>query len=337
MKGHWTPDENQKKAKDYDKLENLSTSNTYIRTSIEYVQNVLFNYVNNNHFQIENAENPWKQFFEKSFLNDYNCRELYSPYYDLVGFLRAVFYSTIVYGKAFYAVDYADNNGCWLVKSIHWLPVETMTPNYDQKGVIKGFTQKYSSKGNDEIKNYRMEFLPEEIFFVEWNFDGDKKGVSPLLRLYSNANREKELWDFMQRKFYAQTHQDDHSLSVEQARYAPFEEAKKQADDAKIKNISKIGGLLDVPMTEYYYAYYFAKNRKRIAMIREYLVNDFNTQIVATLSRKNGLTEIPKIAITNYLTSEQIESHINDFKKAKITSDQLIKLLLEDKTQNSDS
>ena len=111
----------------------------------------------------------------------------------------------MVFGKAFYAIDYENEHDQWLIKRIRWLPVETMTPKYDRKGVIEGFTQKYSSNCGEGIKNSKANFLPEEVYFAEWVFDDVKKGVSPLMTLRLNAESENKFMALMQKQSYALT------------------------------------------------------------------------------------------------------------------------------------
>ena len=334
MKGYCIPDEALKKAKGYDKLENLSSYDLTINSSIDSLVLTLFDF-RKSHFIIENAvDGDWSKFFTEMFIDDNYTREIYGQYsYDLEGFLRGVLHSIIVFGKSFCAVDYLNDGatGRWIVERIRWLPVETVSPVYEKEGAIKGFTQQYSAKCSYETaQNYEAEFLPDEVFFVEWVFDEDKKGVSPLLALLGNSQTENKLFDLIQKQSYAFTHPDDHSRNAERARYSSFQEAKKRSDIAKIKSIAKIGGIIQQPMTDYYYAYYFAKNRKKVAAIREYLVDQFNAQVLTVISRKNNLPQPARIKIVGYLSAQEIAKLIDDLKSLKISSKELVDVLAKD-------
>lgn len=334
MKGYCIPDEALRKAKGYDELENLSSYDLTIHSSIDSLVLTLFDF-RNKHFVIENAvDEDWNQFFTEMFIDHNYTREIYGQFsYDLEGFLRGALHSIIVFGKSFYAVDYSNESstGRWIVERIRWLPVETVSPIYGKKGAIKGFTQQYSANCSYEMaRNYKAGFLPDELFFIEWAFDGDKKGVSPLLSLRSNSQTENKLIDLALKQSHAFAHPDDQSRSAERARYSSFQKAKKRSDVAKIKIIAKIGGIIRQPMTDYYDAYYFAKNRKRVAIIREYLVDQFNSQILASISNKNGLPQPARLKIVGYLTSKEIDKLIGDLKNLKISSKELVDILAKD-------
>jgi len=91
-----------------------------------------------------------------------------------------------------------------------------------------------------------------------------------------------------------------------------------------------LGTMLQAPMTEYYEAYYFGKIRKRIALIREYLVDQFNAQVVEPLCRKNDLTEQARINLVGYLSSTDIENLIRKFQQGQVSENEVISTLQND-------
>jgi hypothetical protein len=330
MKGYCVPDEILSKAKGYDELENLSSYDLTIHSSIDSIFLTLFDF-NKDHLVIESPDKKWTKIFTDLLVRRNYNREIYGQSYNLENFLRGVLHGIIVFGRAFYAVDYFNDSlvGGWVVERIRCLPVETITANY-HNGAIKGFTQQYSSKCSFEgVQNYKAEFLPEEVFFTQWIFDDDK-GVSPLLSLRDNSQTERKFMNLAQKQFNALSHPDDHSFRTEKARYTSFEKEKKKSETAKLKSISKIGGIIRQPMTDYYDAYYFAKNRKKVASMREYLVEEFNSQILAVLSTKNGLTQPARLKIVDYLSSIEIGKLIDDHKSSKISSKELVDMLAKD-------
>lgn len=339
MKGYFIPDDHLRRMKGYDKLDNLNSYNPTIRSSVDFLTSTLFNFRRDTHFTIECSQNDWKKFFSNLFIDGKFNRNLYGQAHELTNFLEGVLNSAAVFGKAFYKIDYfqkLDNGSSrWIIENIRWLAVETMSPVF-KKGILKGFVQQYSANCQEaSLRKNIASFSPDEVFFVEWIFEETKKGVSPLLSLMPNDVIESKFLELMQLHFYALAHPEDHSRKAEKARYISFDKAKRVNEIAAMRSTAKIGGILRAPMTDYYDAYYLAKNRKKVAIIREFLVNQFNQQILSPLSAKNGLTESARIKLVGYLSSLEIEKLISDFKNSKISIKEIKDILHKDMFEKS--
>lgn len=343
MKGYFVPDTHLQKTKGYDVLDDLYTHNPVIHSSVNELTHSLFNLRRDEHFSIVCSSSKWRQFFSELFIA-YNPPEgLYGQSFDLANFLEGVFQSLLIFGKAFFKVDHSEKQTnqtgtIWTVQRIRWLAVETIKPIYD-KGRIERFVQQYSAKceGKD-LQGVKTEFLPDEIFFVEWAFDDDKtKGVSPLVPLIPQDKMHIEFLQLMERQAYAIANPQNHSYHVERARHTSWEKAKRANEISEIEMRAILGTVLYTPMTEYYEAYYFAKIRKRIALIREYLVNQFNAQVVEPLCRKNGLTEPTRIKLVSYLSSTDIENLVRKFQQGQISKNEVISTLQKDMIDSTNS
>jgi hypothetical protein len=336
MKGYFVPDAHLQKIKGYDALDDLYTHNPIIYSSVNELTHSLFNLRRDEHFSIDCSSPKWRQFFSELFIAYDPPEGLYGQSFDLADFLEGVFHSLLIFGKAFFKVDHSEKQTgqtgtIWTVQRIRWLAVETMKPIYD-KSRIKRFAQQYSAKCEvKDLQGAKTEFLPDEIFFVEWVFDDDKtKGVSPLVPLIPHDKMNIDFLQLMERQAYAIANPQNHSYRVERAKHTSWEKAKRANEISEIEMRAILGTALYAPMTEYYEAYYFAKIRKRIALIREYLVNQFNAQVVEPLCKKNGLTEPARINLVSYLSSTDIEDLVRKFQQGQVSNNEVISILQKD-------
>jgi hypothetical protein len=334
MKGYVISDEELRKAKGYNILDYMYSRNPIIYSSINDVTSSMFNIFREDHFDLVCTQPKVMRLFAE-LVSRHPIEGLYgNQFHGLDDFLSNVFKSLITFGKVFTRIDYSQaqiqGQTAWKIQRIRWLPAETMRVVH-KKGEIKGFVQQYSKICQDERLCKKTEFTPDEIFFVEWMFDGRRlKGVSPLLSLIPHAKRHLKFLKVMERKTYAMANPQDHSFKIERAKYASWEKEKRLNEISELRIRSTIGAWSDAPMTEYYGTFRFAKSRQRIAAIREYLLTQFNQQVVNTLSRKNGLNESVEIKLKGYLTSSEIGQLIQRFQNGQISQNEMITTLQKD-------
>ena len=205
-----------------------------------------------------------------------------------------------------------------------------------KKGYVTSFYQQYSKRCKDEKLCKKTAFTPDEIFFVEWVFTkGLSKGISPLKPLIPYADRHLKFLEVMTSKTYAMAHPKDHSLKVEKARFASWDKEKKLNNISELIIRATIGTWSNAPMTEYFATLRFAQSRQKIAVIREYLVEQFNLQVMSNLSKKNGLDEPASMKLKGYLTSDQIGKLISRYEKAEISQEDIQKILQSDMSGKS--
>lgn len=242
--------------------------------------------------------------------------------------MRDVLQSLLLFGKAFYKIDWAEhaeNKTRWVVERIRWLAVETMDVVRVNEQ-IRGFNQEYSDHCSyEDLRGIRVDFEPDEVFFVEWVFDGEReRGASPLRRLIPLCKEMDEFLEYVNMLTRAMYHPEDRSYAVERARFTPWEEAKKKNEQCKIKIQDALGVMPDAPMTEYYDIYQFIKSRRRIAQIREYLVAEFNDQVVNRISKKNGFLESPRIKLVGYKSVSEIDELFDGFKRKETSNKEVV-------------
>lgn len=292
---------------------------------MEHLRGSLFSYKREKHFDIDCSSSDLGRFFTDVLLRD-GFDEIYGQAYDLEEFLRGVLQSLLIFGRVFYKIDWAQedytkNKKRWVVKRIRWLAVETMDI-IESNDQIRGFKQEYSDHcGSKDLRGIRVDFEPDEVFFVEWGFDGEeKRGLSPLKRLVPLCKEWDGFLGYVNLLTKATYHPEDRSYAVERARYTPWEEAKKKNDQCKIRIQDALGEIPDAPMTEYYDLYHFVKSRRKLAQIREYLLSEFNKQIVNVISKKNSFSESPRIKLIGYKSENEIEELYTSYKNKEVSN-----------------
>lgn len=310
--------------------------NPIIFGAMDSVRGSLFSYRREKHFEIVCSSSELRRFFNDILLGRGGFEGLYGQAYDLEGFLRGVLQSLLIFGKAFYKIDWAKqdyrgNKTRWVMKRIRWLAVETMDVVRDDEQ-IQGFKQEYSDHCSyKDLRGIKVEFEPDEIFFVEWVFDGERnRGVSPLKRLIPLSKEMDEFLEYIKLRTKALYHPEDRSYAVERALFTPWEEAKKKNEQCRIKIQDALGIMPDAPMTEYYDIHQFIKSRRRIAQIREYLLAEFNDQVVNSISKKNGFSESPRIKLVGYKSVSEIDELFDSFKCKEISNKEVVDALRDE-------
>lgn len=332
IKGYMIPDKYLQKRKGYFGLEEAYSRNPIIFGSVNNVRLSLFNYKQENHFEIECSESTTQRFIKTVLFNRFERG--YGQSYDLEGFLRNVLQSLLIYGKVFYRIDwskkkYFENETRWGISGLRWLPVETMKVIKSGKQIRK-FKQEYSyNVAHKDLQGITTEFEPDEIFFVEWSFDKGKKGVSPVKQIASLCGEMRDFLEYCGFYSRAMYHPEDSSFPVERARFSSWEDEKIKEDRRQMKIQDALGLVPTAPMTEYYDIYQFIKSKTRIAQIRKYLLDEFNEQIVQNILKKNSIVESAKVNLVGYASLKEINDLFSKFKNQEVSNKQIVDLLID--------
>jgi len=200
-----------KKRRGYDTFEGMYGGNPIIFSAVNSICESLFSYRKEKHFEIVCSSSDLRRFFSDILLEG-QFDGLYGQAYDLEGFLREVLQSLLIFGRAFYKIDwtnrdYEEYGTRWVVERIRWLAVETMDFVKDN-GQIRGFKQEYSNHCSyQDVRGKKVEFEPDEVFFVEWVFDGgENRGVPPLRRLIQPSKEMDRFLKTVELSVYAIGH-----------------------------------------------------------------------------------------------------------------------------------
>lgn len=335
LKGYVVPDEHLKRRKGYAGLEDAYESNPIIFGSVNNVHMSLFSFKKEKHFEIVCSSSHLRRFLNGVLLGQGGFKGLYGQAYDLEGFLRNVLQSLLIFGKAFYKIDWAEkvyekNKTRWVVEGIRWLAVETMDV-VKSAGQIRGFKQEYSYNCTYEaLRGISIDFEPEEVFFVEWISDEGERGVSPLKRLIPFCEEMGDFLEYVNLLTKSMYNPEDSSFAVERARFTSWEEAKKKEDQRIMKIKDALGIMPTAPMTEYYDIYQFIKSRKRIAKIREYLLTEFNDQVVKRIVKKNGFSESAEVKLVGYKSVSEIDELFSKFKSKELSNKEVVHALRDE-------
>lgn len=307
----------------------MYSRNPTVFSAVNSLRDSLFSYRKEKHFEIVSSSSDLRRFFSDILLGD-QFEGIYCEAHDLEDFLKSVLVSLLIFGKAFYKIDwtkqdYKKNETRWIVEKIRWLAVETMSV-VKANNLVQSFRQEYSRHCSYEgLREIRIDFEPDEVFFIEWGFDGEaKKGKPPLRRSIPLVKEMYKFLEYINLRIKAEYRPEDRSYAVESAQFTPWEEAVKKNDQCKMRIQDALGVKPEAPMTEYYDIYQFIKSRRKIAQIREYLLSEFNEQIVNRISKKNDFPESPMIKLVGYKSVSEIEELFDDFKNKEISSKEVM-------------
>ena len=261
---------------------------------------------------------------------------LYGNLHELAWFLREVGRHLLIEGEAFHAIDWSDKK---IEDSLYTLPLRfrylrTSTMRVKRRhGRIIGFSQKYSWIGtllnqrsygrHGWEKSRKVEFDVSDVFYTRYPF-GRR---SPAKRAMRYVRKVFDSWDFAMYRSKGAAHPEMHEIRVEQARFRPYNEENAKRELARGK-ISKIFDYLyKGKMTQFYDVYQVVHFRKRLNDFRNYLIQQFNTQVLNVLAEKNGFKEAPKVGLSGLMTNQEIEKIHEMFKRKEVTLKQFIDLL----------
>ncbi len=83
-------------------------------------------------------------------------------------------------------------------------------------------------------------------------------------------------------------------------------------------------------MTDYYTIFKFVESRKKVAKVREYLLDQINLQIIDVLATKNNVKTKAALRLTGYLSSDEIQNMFELFRDGKMQKKEILNKLSAD-------
>lgn len=319
--------------KGFEFLGELNHSDPTIHNAVRMVTNMLFDYRRDDkHFEVE-CENPrLREAVERELLDRLAGRQAKFGIgnHDLVRFLRSKAASIMVYGRSFSRVGWQENEGDsahWRIKSFRGLFPGSIRPIGKEGYEWKRRQSEYDL--NSPIVTERLS--KEEIFSLEWVFDGEaNRSKPPLERVVKHYKRGLDFMTLCAANTYAWANPNDKRFWVERARHADMKKAIEEERQRRLLMTKELG-IPELypppPTTSYYDVYYMVKFRKRLAQIREYLVSQFNEQVVRQLAVKNGFSEHVALRAISYRTVKEIEDVFEQFGRKELAAEDVTKTL----------
>jgi hypothetical protein len=249
-------------------------------------------------------------------------------------------------GRVFFAMVWNDD-GKQLVR-MNRLPSETMRAER-RGGKIWRYRQQYSVftsnemiqeatprvgwNLDEEVRGTTFYFSPDEIFFLEWPFDPKgRKGYPPAREAIEYVNQWKSFFErtTLQAKAMAYPELDDWRHF--RARGYDLDYEMRRQKQAEINMRKPFRVVQDVPVTNYYDVWQLKEMLQFIGKIRQYLLDEFNQQVVGAILRRNGLDVQAKYVCDYKLTNQEIQKLFEGYVRGDIGHKEVVDEMLKDKT-----
>lgn len=259
---------------------------------------------------------------------------LYGHDDSLGGFLQEVAHSLLVTGESYSLVtwDTISINGrnyC-LPVDFGYVRAETMRKGRDQR---MSYIQVYSwftylkTKGLKDYDGHTQprvsHFTADEILYYTYPFSRK----TPVQRALRHLEQVQKFWQFGLAQTRGSVEVESHYLPFERARYANSYNEKRKHDIARAKIRTVFNYPLDtngIKMTSYYDLFTVIRYKKYLNEFREYLVQEFNRQILESIVTKNHGMKGANLRLTGFVRNSQLDADLARYTKGEITFEQIL-------------
>jgi len=350
-KGFVTPDPFLAFIKGYDRLEAAPRNAMELSNEVDSVRYALFplrdvpvagrpGYVTHerNYFSIECGDPVLKKDLEAYFTDEHSFYRdgLYGQGDSVGGFLEDIAWQLLVTGDEFNMIEWdeVDIKGrkYRFPVDFEYLRNETMKVIL-KRGTIVGYRQKYSLFTYFKEKKFRdweekekprsFEFEKDEVIYCQYPFAKN----SPTAQSIKYLHLIKKFWQFGIDQGKSNIEVENHYLPLEKARYTTYAQEKRKYDVARGKIRTIFNYLMDdngPRLTQYYDIYTVIRYKKFLNDMRDYLVCEFNEQVLAVVVKKNGFTCIPKLVYNGFLSNAKLDAALQSYREGTLTVDQII-------------
>lgn len=341
---------------DYNRLEAATRSAMKLSTEVESIQHALFptrsvpvpdhpGYVTykQDYFSIDCEDPVLKEHLEAYFTDEHSWYRdgLYGHGDSIGGFLEMTAQQLLVTGNSFYIIDWDEvdikDRKYQFPVDFGYLRNETMKV-IRKGGNIAGYRQKYSlftylkeSRFKDydgKIKPRSYKFEKDEIIYCQYPF----ATKSPTAQSIKYLSPIKRFWQFGIDQSRSGVEVENCYLPIEKARYATFAKEKRKYDIARGKIRTIFNYLMDVngpKLTQYYDIYTVIRYKKFLNNFRDYLVKEFNEQVLAVVARKNNFGCIPKLKYGGFINNVELDSALQKYTDATLSFDQIVEQIIK--------
>lgn len=291
-----------------------------------------------NYFSVECDDPVLKKDLEMYFTDEHSFYRdgLYGQGDVLGGFLESIAHELFVVGDSFRMIEWEEvdikGRKYQFPVDFEYLRNETMKV-IKKHGTIVGYRQKYSLftyfkekrfKGwEDKEKPRSFEFGKEEVIYCMYPFA--KK--SPAAQSIKYLKPIKEFWQFAIDQSKSGVEVQNHYLPLERARYTTYSREKRKYDIARGKIRTIFNYLMETngpKLTQYYDIYTVIRYKKFLNDFRDYLVQEFNEQVLAVVAKRNGFDSIPKIVYSGFLSNAELDAALQGYTDGTLTFDQIV-------------
>ncbi len=342
--------------KGYDRLEAATRNVMELSNEVDSVRYALFplrdvpmvdrpGYITHerNYFGIECDDPALKKDLEMYFTDEHSFYRdgLYGQGDAVGGFLEGIAWQLFVTGDEFHMIEWdeVDIKGKKYQFPVDFEYLRNETMKIIRKGgVIVGYRQKYSLftyfkekkfKGwEDKEKPRSFEFEKDEVIYCQYPF-AEKSPTAQSIKYLAPI---KKFWQFGLDQSRSGVEVENHYLPLERARYTTYAREKRKHDIARGKIRTIFNYLMDTngpKLTQYYDIYTVIRYKKFLNDMRDYLVSEFNEQVLAVVAKKNSFTSIPKLVYSGFLSNAELDAALQGYTDGTLTFDQIIQRIVK--------
>jgi hypothetical protein len=342
--------------KGYDRLEAAARNVMELSNEVDSVRYALFplrdvpladqpGYITHerNYFNIECDDPTLKKDLEMYFTDEHSFYRdgLYGQGDAIGGFLEGIAWQLLVTGDEFRMIEWGEveikGKKYQFPVDFEYLRNETMKIISSDSAII-GYQQKYSlftyfkekkfKDWEDKEKPRSFEFEKDEIIYYQYPFA--KK--SPTAQSIKYLATIKKFWQFGIDQSRSGVDVESRYLPLEKARYVTLASEKRKHDIARGKIRTIFNYLMDTngpKLTQYYDIYTVIRYKKFLNDMRDYLVREFNEQVLAVVAKKNGFTSIPKLCYSGFISNDKLDKALQDYTDGVLTFDQIVQQIVK--------
>jgi len=342
--------------KGYDRLEAATRNVMELSTEVDSVRYALFpfrdvpvvdrpGYVTHerNYFSIECDDPTLKKDIEAYFTDEHSWYrdDLYGQGDSVGGFLEGLARQLFVTGDAFHMIEWEEidikGKKYQFPVDFGYLRNETMKVIREGRTII-GYQQKYSlftylkekrfKNWENKEKPRSFNFEKEEVIYCQYPFA--KK--SPTAQSIRYLRPIKKFWQFGIDQARSGVDVESRYLPLEKAWHTTYTREKRKYDLARNKIRTIFNYLMDTngpQMTQYYDIYTVIRYKKYLNDLRDYLVREFNEQVLSVVAKKNNFASVPKLVYGGFLSNIELNAALQGYENGTLTFDNIIQKVIK--------
>lgn len=335
-KGYWFDDKFKSFIKGYTYFQSTYKDARKFSIEIDGVSNNLFPGGSDDEkfFIIKHCDPNIQTKLNEYFIERHNrAREdLFGNSFDLSGFFNSCIHRSVTLGESFDAIDWETKNigteSFVLPSRLRYLNNSTMKVKKNKRNIITAYKQQYSflAKFFEHSSRHKINdfnFNCDEVFYTKyplekiWPVKKSMRLIKPILKFWELGLKQSEY----------NASQNTKRLDLLIASQKCYSREKRNFILTRAKIRRNFHYLLNVDdnmleITEYFDIYMVTKYKKELNLVREYLVQAFNDQILKPFSIKNNIEQIPRLELISFLDNKELDLYFDKYKNKEITAEE---------------
>ncbi len=287
------------------------------------------------HFRITHPGSRISQALNEHFLTRQRSYErIYGNMHDIARLFGSMLEQAAIHGDHYYAIDWTipENTGdLVLVADFTYLHTSTMHIKRTLGGKVVGYRQRFSRLAflnrpyNNERQPRVFDFEVDEILHIQYPF-GD---VQPVKQSLGLLKKSQAYWKFTLDFGRSWGSVVGMSVNAERAKYMNYtaEQRNFYLTRAKIgKNFHQFESIRELSRTNYYDAYILCRYMRDKVRARQFMVDQFNQQVLAPLAMRNNIKRPPILELVGLTTESEIDELMGAVEQRSINHNEFIEL-----------